>query len=602
MKLKKIALSALSVALFSSGYAFEKVTLANHTVLPTNANGKLYAYQNDIELKLLKEVRLPSGKVKAKFTQVYQGVPLWSSVVVADKKAGHYSNWLGHALTGLKHDIPSIKPTISKTKALQNLVQSFNAKATYTNQSTKLFVLKGKGRVAKLAYLASMNSYGQHPTRPMALIDATTGKVLQKWDGLTTKEAVGPGGNEKTGQYYYGGEYDFMEVTDDCRMDTKNVETINLNNQTSGGEVFQFEDCTNNPPINTYKEINGAYSPLNDAHFFGNVVFSLYKDWYNSSPLTFKLGLRVHYGVDYENAFWDGRQMTFGDGKDFFYPLVSLDVVAHEVSHGFTEQNSGLIYANQSGGINESFSDIAGEAAEFYNNGSNDWLVGETIFKGESGTALRYFEDPTRDGRSIDHASEYYDGMDVHYSSGVYNRAFFLLATTPNWDTRKAFDAFVLANQIYWAPDASYDSAACGVKSAAQDLGYSSDDVVNAFDTVGVNASCGNEPQPPIEDIEMNNGWGYIVSGLEDSAAYYYIDVPAHAKFMRIQMTSGTGDADLYVRYGQRATIMDYDCRPYLNGNEEYCDFVQPKPGRYFVMIHGYQAFENVIMWPYYYQ
>ncbi len=98
--------------------------------------------------------------------------------------------------------------------------------------------------------------------------------------------------------------------------------------------------------------------------------------------------MRVHYGRGYENAFWDGRQMTFGDGKNYFYPLVSLDVVSHEVSHGFTEQNSGLIYANQSGGINESFSDIAGEAAEFYNSGKNDWLVGETIFKGDAGTTL----------------------------------------------------------------------------------------------------------------------------------------------------------------------------------------------------------------------
>ncbi len=216
--------------------------------------------------------------------------------------------------------------------------------------------------------------------------------------------------------------------------------------------------------------------------------------------------------------------------------------------------------------------------------------------------ALRYFEDPTLDGRSIGHASDYKDGMDVHYSSGVFNRAFYLLAKTPNWDTHKAFDAFVLANQIYWEADSNYNNASCGVKRAAEDLGYNTDDVVSAFDTVGVNAKCSDEPEPPIDDIEMKNGWGFILSGKQDSAKYYYIDVPAHAKFMRIQMVSGTGDADMYVRLGQRATLSDYDCRPYLDGNEEYCDLIQPKPGRYFVMIYGYEAFDNVIMWPYYYK
>ena len=75
---------------------------------------------------------------------------------------------------------------------------------------------------------------------------------------------------------------------------------------------------------------------------------------------------QVHYSNSFENAFWNGQQMTFGDGRNRFYPLVSLDVTAHEVSHGFTEQNSGLVYRNQSGGMNEAFSDMAGEAAEYY--------------------------------------------------------------------------------------------------------------------------------------------------------------------------------------------------------------------------------------------
>ncbi|MBO0200937.1 M4 family metallopeptidase, partial [Vibrio alginolyticus] len=86
-------------------------------------------------------------------------------------------------------------------------------------------------------------------------------------------------------------------------------------------------------------------------------------------------------------------------------------VSAHEVSHGFTEQNSNLIYSGQSGGINEAFSDMAGEAAEFYSRGSNDWKVGFDIRKSPTG-ALRYMDNPPLDGRSIDHASQYVSGMD----------------------------------------------------------------------------------------------------------------------------------------------------------------------------------------------
>ena len=112
--------------------------------------------------------------------------------------------------------------------------------------------------------------------------------------------------------------------------------------------------------------INGAYSPINDAHFFGGVIDGMYRGWFGVAPLSFQLVMRVHYGRSYENAFWNGTAMYFGDGASYFYPLVSLDVTSHEISHGFTEQHSSLQYSGQSGGINEAFSDMAGEAAEYY--------------------------------------------------------------------------------------------------------------------------------------------------------------------------------------------------------------------------------------------
>src|SRR3546814_8285544 len=90
--------------------------------------------------------------------------------------------------------------------------------------------------------------------------------------------------------------------------------------------------------------------------------------------------------------------------------LTSLDVTSHEISHGFTEQNSGLQYSGQPGGMNEAFSDMAGEAAEYFDRGQNDWLVGAEIIK--NGTALRWMCTPTLDGRSIDDAADFTSSLD----------------------------------------------------------------------------------------------------------------------------------------------------------------------------------------------
>ncbi len=314
---------------------------------------------------------------------------------------------------------------------------------------------------------------------------------------LSPFSGTGPGGNLKTGMYNYGTEFDYLDVvsSDDdttCTMDNANVKTVDLNHGTSGSTAFAYT-C----PENLKKEINGAYSPLNDAHYFGGVVYDMYNDYLGVPPLDFQLTMRVHYSNNYQNAFWDGSSMTFGDGGSTFYPLVSLDVSAHEVSHGFTEQNSNLIYSGQSGGINESFSDIAGEAAEFFMRGENDFLVGEEIFKKE-GEALRYMCNPPQDTRSIDHVDGYYNGLDVHYSSGVFNRAFCVLADeTADWTVPMAFQAFAMANQLYWTPSTNFFEGAQGVVDAASYQGFSVSGVIGAFAVVGINNLVDPDLPPP---------------------------------------------------------------------------------------------------------
>lgn len=90
-------------------------------------------------------------------------------------------------------------------------------------------------------------------------------------------------------------------------MNNDAVKTVDLNGRTSGSTAYSYS-CNDDSNFNDHKFVNGAYSPLNDAHYFGKVVFDMYKDWMNTAPLTFQLTMRVHYGNSYENAFGMAHQ------------------------------------------------------------------------------------------------------------------------------------------------------------------------------------------------------------------------------------------------------------------------------------------------------
>ncbi|MGI9280585.1 MAG: M4 family metallopeptidase [Endozoicomonas sp.] len=272
---------------------------------------------------------------------------------------------------------------------------------------------------------------------------------------------------------------------------------------------------------------------------------------------------------------------------------MDINVSAHEVSHGFTEQNSGLVYRNMSGGMNEAYSDIAGEAAEFYMRGSVDWIVGSDIFKQSGG--LRYFDTPSKDGRSIDHVSQYSSGMDVHLSSGVFNRAFYLLANKSGWSVRKGFEVFTLANQLYWTANSNFDQGGCGVAKAARDNGYNVADVEAAFATVGVDATCGGTT-PPDDNVLKNGEPVTGLSGSRGSEKHYSFTVPANVSSATVRISGGSGDADLYVKAGSKPTTSSWDCRPYRSRNRETCSISVSSGTTYHVMLRGYSSYYNVTL------
>ncbi|MGA0587830.1 M4 family metallopeptidase [Dyella sp. KRB-257] len=461
------------------------------------------------------------GTIKTREQQTFRGVPVYGGHLVVERdRRGNVLAVAGEVQRDPGRQLASVTPRLSALQAQAALKRHMGQLAApgVRHGEATLFVYPRAGGTLTLAYRTSyLVPVKGRMSRPTAIVDADTGAVIKQWEGITTGRlppggstvpvavsAIGPGGNQLTGEYFYDGSGPGQEQLDaqksgtTCYLKDADVATYNL---AGGQRVVQWSfGCVGSDPsryVSSGDAINGAYSPVNDAHHFGGVVQNMYRDWFAEPALTtdggtpMQLSMWVHYGTNYENAFWDGREMVFGDGDQYFYPFVVLDITGHEISHGFTEQHSGLEYTAQSGGMNEAFSDMAGEAVKFYDRGRNDFMVGADIVKPSTVPllglpALRDMCTPSNDGASIDNAAQYYDGIDVHYSSGVYNRAFCTLARTAGWDTRKAFEVFHDANALYWGPSETFDSGACGVESAARDRGYAVADVTAAFTAVGV--------------------------------------------------------------------------------------------------------------------
>lgn len=562
-------------------------------------------------LATLATVRDSDGTTHYRYQQTFRGIPVWGEhVVTSEDKDGNLRSLFGRAVGGIAGDISTTNAQISANRAFSMAKSSSlgirGGSIQTSNETSEKMIYIDDSATARLVYvvsffadkgiglLAADRKASSDPVRPFVIIDAQTGAVLKQWDGLTTSQiGTGPGGNSKTGQYTWGsgGKYGYLDVSQSgstCSMTNTDVKSVNLNGSTGTSTTTYSYTC----PNNTYKAINGAYSPINDAHFFGGVIQNMYSAYTGGKALSFQLIMRVHYGSSYENAFWNGTNMSFGDGASTFYPLVSVDVAGHEVSHGFTEQHSNLTYSAQSGGMNEAFSDMGGEATEYYWKGSNDFLVGPDIFKASG--ALRYMANPPQDGGSIDNAANYTSSLDVHYSSGVYNKAFYKLATTSGWNTPNAFKVFARANSLYWTPSSTFNSGACGVETAATDLGFSAAAVTTAFSSVGVSCSTGGGGGDSTGGALSN---GVAVTGIHvatGNSVSYTLTVPAGASSLKFVMSGGTGDADMYVKFGSAPTDSSYDCRPYANGNSESCPIATAQTGKYYVRLKAYASFTGV--------
>ncbi len=421
---------------------------------------------------------------------------------------------------------------------------------SFTKDSAKKIIFIDDNQQARFAWLVSFyaddHAMGAH--RPATIIDATTLNVYRTWDQVMTisnpleskegKAAIaklqegegelyeitagGVSGNEKSGDIIHDGMTDNQPalniVAEDftyeslpgkaetmtiCALMTNDIVVTDV----SYGDRPAYTACVKIPNMHNgvawmsmdknltrwqSDVMNGGFSPSIDAFSAATLIKNFYQDWYNIPALVQEDGstpmqmvMRVHYGRSFDNAFWDGEVMTFGDGGKLFYPLTSIGVSAHEISHGFTSQHSSISGEfPQMAALHEAFSDMAAVAVEYYHTKNVKWEIGREIKKGEG--ALRYLDNPTKDGRSIDNLKDF-DNTEAHGGAGVFNKAFYFIATTNGWDIQKAFNIMVKANMNYWTSSMqTMPEAACGVLAATRDYNYNLSDVRVAFTKVGI--------------------------------------------------------------------------------------------------------------------
>jgi Zn-dependent metalloprotease len=366
-----------------------------------------------------------SGAAHVKYSRTYQGLRVYGGdFVIHTAPNGTFAG----ASNGLIAPLTlSTAPVVSAAKAMEVAKASFSGTVTEAGTS-ELFVdaSSGLGRLAHESVVKGWQRDGQTPSVLHVITDAVNGSVIGSFDEIETVAGTGNSiysGAVSVDTTLSGSTYTMIDPSHG------NGNTCDMNNGTSTCTNFTDADNIWGNGANSNRQSAGV-----DAHFGAAKTFDYYKLVHGRNGI-FGTGAgvpsRVHYGAAYVNAFWDGAQMTYGDGSGNARPLVSLDVAGHEMSHGVTEALAGLVYSGESGGLNEATSDIFGTMVEFYANTSadpGDYDIGEKININGNGTPLRYMYNPTLDGASHGCWSTSTNSVDVHYSSGPGNHFFFNLA------------------------------------------------------------------------------------------------------------------------------------------------------------------------------
>ncbi|MEU0964861.1 M4 family metallopeptidase [Streptomyces sp. NPDC005917] len=417
-----------------------------------NAAQALVQYAGTLGLTSTEDTRVrdvvvdKNGTQHVRYDRTYRQLPvLGGDFVVHLKPNGTYRS--ADRATRSRISLASILPDISAPKAADLAVNALRAanlgdalKQVQARPQLIVDALHGTPKLAWRTNAAGKDSLG-NPVARTVLTDARTGAQIDAWDSIET--ATGDGKSLYSGTVplettLSGSTYN---LTDPTRGNTFTGDAANKT------DLCVLGLCISRAPNTVFTDADnhwgtGAASDRSsaavDAQYGTNETWDYYKNVHGRNGIAGDgkgSYNRVHYGSNYNNAFWDDSCfcMTYGDGDGTtFGPLVALDVAGHEMTHGVTSKTAALTYSGESGGLNEATSDIFGTLVEWYAGSASDpgdYLIGEKIVRSGFGkAALRFMDQPSKDGGSADYWSSSVGNLDVHYSSGVANHFAYLLA------------------------------------------------------------------------------------------------------------------------------------------------------------------------------
>lgn len=408
-----------------------------------DANRGAWGLNVDHELRVTR-VRAGAGNLThVKHQQFYKGVPVFEGEAITHVDAAGNVTATNALRGGITLDVA---PGITQGQAQAAARNLLRIQGQATVDASLAVLPKGdRSNVDVLTWhVRVFVENEQEGTAEFDLfLDARNGQVVWAFDSLHTASEPG------TGLTMFAGTVPLpLDLTNGLfsmlNPAQSSLKTTDLKNKQSGtGTTF-----SNGTGVfgNGARDLSDRATAGADAHYGQTKTWEYYAVTFGRNGIN-NAGRsaygRVHYGRNYENAFWSDSCfcMTYGDGARTFLPLVSLDVTGHEMTHGVTASESNLTYSGESGGLNEATSDIFGTMVEHYANTPNaiadspDYWIGERIVKSNwsGGTyvqnrALRYMDDPAKDGASPACWSTSLKNLNVHYSSGPANHMFFLLA------------------------------------------------------------------------------------------------------------------------------------------------------------------------------
>ncbi len=487
----------------------------------------VYSLQESDQLTLIKSKSDKLGFTHYKYQQMYMGLPVEARTITLHvrenlimRNTGNYVKVRGLEAT------PGISATtgfnIARADVIANLY-AWDADKTITKPKGDLVVLHHP--VTKKNHLVyKYDIFAYEPiSRAHVYVDANDGEIVFKHDLIHESNVPASGGSLYNGTVNFTADQsapNSFRLREAPTATTIAIETYSLNNGYDYGAATDITSTTTT---------GWTDSAAVSAHWGAEQTYDYFKTVHNRNSFDdagSPIYSFVHGGVDYVNAFWNGFAMTYGDGDGVNYgPLVALDICGHEIAHGVTQYSASLFYEQESGALNESFSDIFGEMVENHASGTNDWFIGTDIGIGGSG-AIRSMSDPNLFGQPDTYLgtlwqstvgcypTPYNDQCGVHYNSGVQNKWFYILVEGESGTNdlgysynvpsigKAAAEAIAYRNlTVYLNSTSNHEDARMGSIMAAEDLYGIGSTEANAVDSawkaVGVYPGVTPAPLPP---------------------------------------------------------------------------------------------------------